>query len=108
MTDHMTQRETLERQWALSEDHEFQEAMRLARLSVPSGWYDTESQARGVAEAAAFETLKFKRALEAVLLFYSPEWRGEEQRRWVGLTSTKEATTRGLCDFIRKTLGKAP
>lgn len=49
-----------------------------------------------------------RRALRAVLLFYSPDWSGAQQREWEELTGRKEATTRALCDFVREVLGDPP
>jgi hypothetical protein len=45
-------------------------------------------------------------ALEAVLLFQSASpWTPEKQARWAKLTGEAEATTRALCDAVRRALG---
>jgi len=46
-----------------------------------------------------------RQALEAVLLFYSqPPWDTVKRERWLEITGTDEATTKVLCDHIRKIL----
>lgn len=45
-------------------------------------------------------------ALEAVLLFHSGgDWTDEKRERWLELTGNDFATTRSLCDFIRRVVG---
>lgn len=43
-------------------------------------------------------------ALNAVLLFHGSNWDAEQRFAWHNLTEYAEATTKGLCDFIRKRL----
>lgn len=46
---------------------------------------------------------RFLDGCAAALLFYSPQpWNAERQAEWAKLTDNAQATTRGLCDFIRK------
>jgi hypothetical protein len=98
------QQATLERQWEASTDPEFREAYALAKRAG-FRWYNTESAARRMAEHAAEELLKQRRALAAVLLFHSSEaWTGEKQQAWRALTGAPEATTRALCDFVRSVM----
>lgn len=48
-------------------------------------------------------------ALEAVLLYYSVQpWGDEQKARWRALTHTQEATTVNLCDTCRLALGRLP
>ncbi len=48
----------------------------------------------------------YRDALEAVLLFHSASpWTPEKQARWAKLTGEQEATTRALCDAVRRALG---
>lgn len=48
-----------------------------------------------------------RNALEAVLLFYSPPpWDAAKRARWQALTGADEATTRVLCDTVRKALAE--
>jgi hypothetical protein len=49
---------------------------------------------------------RYRDALEAVLLFHSASpWTPEKQARWAKLTGEAEATTRALCDAVRRALG---
>jgi hypothetical protein len=55
----------------------------------------------------AKRTREMERALEAVLLFYSGGgWGPESQAMWLELTGTDDATTKNLCNFVRKAYGK--
>jgi hypothetical protein len=48
----------------------------------------------------------YRDALEAVLLFHSASpWTPEKRARWAKLTGEAEATTRALCDAVRRALG---
>ncbi len=48
----------------------------------------------------------YRDALEAVLLFHSANpWTPEKRARWATLTGEAEATTRALCDAVRRALG---
>lgn len=45
-------------------------------------------------------------AIEAVLMFHSGEpWDSAKSCQWSYLTQNRDATTKGLCDFLRETLG---
>lgn len=47
-------------------------------------------------------------ALRAVLLFYSPSpWDEKKRNDWFDLTRETEATTKVLCDTVRRALGEA-
>lgn len=45
-------------------------------------------------------------ALEAVLLFHGGQWDKDIHARWRNITKTNDATTKALCDHIRKVLGQ--
>lgn len=48
-------------------------------------------------------------AAKAVLLFHSSgEWTEQKKLEWFLLTQTSEATTKNLCDTIRKALNAEP
>ena len=48
---------------------------------------------------------KLIEALEAVLMFHSGEqWDSDRRLQWNNLTECADATTKGLCDFIRRRL----
>lgn len=48
----------------------------------------------------------YHRALQATLLFHSASpWDAEKRMRWLELTGSSEATTRALCDAVRRALG---
>lgn len=48
----------------------------------------------------------YYRALCAVLLFHSPSlWTDTKRLCWMELTGSSEATTKVLCDTVRKALG---
>ena len=50
-------------------------------------------------------TERLEDALAATLLFHSAEpWDRANRLLWFNLTQRPEATTKGLCDFIRETL----
>ena len=52
---------------------------------------------------------KMENALRSVLLFHRGSWDAEEAEEWKIRTGGKyEASTRGLCDFIRSVLGDDP
>lgn len=62
---------------------------------------ENEANARRIARAPDMED-----ALEAVLLFHSGgPWDDEKRERWFKLTGMQEASTRTLCDAVRKVLG---
>lgn len=46
-------------------------------------------------------------ALELPSLFYSVEWTEGRKTRWKQITGLAEATTRIMCDHIRKVIAKA-
>lgn len=61
-------------------------------------------------EMASYRTEieKLRDALRAVLLFHScTGWGGPEVERWYNLTHETEATTKVLCDTVRRALGEA-
>ena len=59
-------------------------------------------------EAARAELVRAdvaRQALEAVLLFHSGrEWDGDARAKWRELTGSSEATTKVLCDCVRKAM----
>jgi hypothetical protein len=63
---------------------------------------EARNQANARLIAAAPEMLE---ALRAVLLFYSVDWTAEKRAEWDRLTGG-EATTRVLCDTVRRVLAK--
>ena len=56
-------------------------------------------------QAASDDIAELRTALRAVLLFYSPTWDHDKMIEWERITGTSVATTRVLCDHIRKVLG---
>ena len=62
----------------------------------------TKTEAGG---GAAVSSTPLLDALEAVLLFYTVgPWDEAKKTRWWNLTQTNEATTKNLCDNIRKVI----
>ena len=51
------------------------------------------------------EVLKRDEACRAALVFHGSDWSEEPRQRWRNLTQYAEATTKGLCDFIRRQIG---
>lgn len=52
--------------------------------------------------------LEFDAAAEATLLFHSlSPWDDAKRDRWATLTGGRDATTKGLCDFVRSVREKA-
>jgi len=50
-----------------------------------------------------------RRCCRALLMFHSGEpWTPERQSEWNLLTGGADATTKGLCDFVRETLHLVP
>jgi len=47
-------------------------------------------------------------AAQATLLFHGSLWLPAQREEWKRLTGEDEATTKTLCDFVRKCLGHAP
>jgi len=48
---------------------------------------------------------RLREALQAVLLFYTVgDWSATKQEMWLAITGSSEATTRVLCDHIRRVL----
>jgi hypothetical protein len=61
-----------------------------------------EKTRRELVDALARNT-KLEAGLRAVLLFHSPSpWDQEKQRLWQEYTGGDDASTKALCDFIRK------
>lgn len=55
------------------------------------------------------QTKSLRESLELVLLFHSGTyWDATKAARWKELTGNAEATTKVLCDHIRKVLGDKP
>ncbi len=53
----------------------------------------------------ASEVTKLRDALQLALLFHrGGQWTEEDCRTWQAITNNPEATTRALCDHIRKVL----
>lgn len=68
-----------------------------------------EDEANAALMAKAPELLgdiqKLREAVEAVLMFHSAgPWDTQKLNRWDGLTKHAEATTKGLCDYLRECL----
>jgi hypothetical protein len=50
---------------------------------------------------------RLREALELVLLVHrGGPWATEERQRWLAVTGSQEASTRSLCDHIRKVLAE--
>jgi hypothetical protein len=48
------------------------------------------------------EIAKLRAALELPLLFYTADWSEPTMARWLEITGTTQATTKIMCDHIRK------
>lgn len=69
--------------------------------------WDHLGDARSEHEALADNWFALRAALRAVLLFYHPGlWDQEQRITWGNLTQHGEATTKVLCDTVRKALGE--
>lgn len=54
------------------------------------------------------ENARLREACEAVLIFHAGgEWTSSMQNRWLDITQSPDATTRGLCETIRAVIAKA-
>lgn len=52
-----------------------------------------------------FRCGKMIKALELVLLFYTGgPWDDKAKALWLSITGNEEATTKSMCDYIRKVL----
>ncbi len=45
-------------------------------------------------------------AFRLVLMFYHPEWDDAKRRAWQAITGSDEATTKVMCDHIRKVMAQ--
>lgn len=53
------------------------------------------------------ENVALREACEAVLMFYQAvDWGEKSRNRWAALTGSKDATTRVMCDTVRRALGQ--
>lgn len=72
---------------------------------IAPGQADDVARANGTLIAAA---PALRDACEAVLMFHSGgAWDAARAEEWLALTGSNEATTKALCDFVRKAVNLA-
>lgn len=66
----------------------------------------SNDKAQAIADAHNDSVSRLETALRAVLLFHSAStWDDEKRTVWRSMTGAEEATTKSLCDAIRKVIG---